>query len=208
MGEDAKPRLIIADVNPLVVGALGELFDRDGRFWVAETGTSGAGVLAALTEKRGDVAVVGWRLADMTAADILQALRMSHAHTRLAVLSSEHNPSILRRCIQLGVMGFCWQSDDPSILVETAFAVHKNRISLPFIDMGRLGDSPIESLTPRERDLLKALSDGWSNVQIAARYGISENTVKYHLKNVYDKLGVKNRAMAITMYHTDRDNRR
>lgn len=199
---------MIADGNSLVVGALGELFERDGRFSVVETGTHGVAVLSALNEARADLAVSGWRLVDMTAADLLQALRMSQAHTRIAVFSNENNPTILRRCIQLGVMGFCWQNDDPAVLVETAMSVHRQRFSLPYIDMGRMHQSPLAALTPRERDLLKALSDGWSNIQIASRYGISENTVKYHLKNIYDKLDVKNRAMAITLFLTERNESR
>ena len=44
------------------------------------------------------------------------------------------------------------------------------------------------------------LARGWTNQQIANRTGISENTVKYHLKNLYDKLGVRNRAMAVAVY--------
>ncbi len=55
-------------------------------------------------------------------------------------------------------------------------------------------------LTSRERELLAALANGWSNLQIASRIGISRNTVKYHLKNLYDKLGVNNRAMAVALY--------
>jgi DNA-binding NarL/FixJ family response regulator len=44
------------------------------------------------------------------------------------------------------------------------------------------------------------LADGWTNLQIATRTGISENTVKYHLKNLYDKLAVRNRAAAVALY--------
>jgi two-component system nitrate/nitrite response regulator NarP len=63
-----------------------------------------------------------------------------------------------------------------------------------------LSKDPLEALTVRERELLAALADGWSNLQIAARIGISRNTVKYHLKNLYDKLDVNNRAMAVALY--------
>ena len=48
--------------------------------------------------------------------------------------------------------------------------------------------------------MLVALANGWTNLQIASRTGISRNTVKYHLKNLYDKLGVSNRAMAVALY--------
>jgi two-component system nitrate/nitrite response regulator NarP len=63
-----------------------------------------------------------------------------------------------------------------------------------------LTSDPLKELTARERELLTALANGWTNLQIAARIGISHNTVKYHLKNLYDKLGVNNRAMAVALY--------
>ena len=59
----------------------------------------------------------------------------------------------------------------------------------------------------RERELLAALADGWSNLQIASRIGISRNTVKYHLKNLYDKLNVNNRAMAVALFMTQQSQR-
>src|SRR5690606_14559306 len=59
-------------------------------------------------------------------------------------------------------------------------------------------------LTMRKRELLAVLADGWTNLQIATRTGISENTVKYHLKNLYDKLDVRNRAMAVALYASEK----
>ena len=68
-----------------------------------------------------------------------------------------------------------------------------------------LTTDPFAELTARERELLTALANGWTNLQIASRIGISRNTVKYHLKNLYDKLGVSNRAMAVALYMSDDD---
>jgi two-component system nitrate/nitrite response regulator NarP len=68
------------------------------------------------------------------------------------------------------------------------------------LDIEALSNDPLQVLTTRERELLAALADGWSNLQIASRIGISRNTVKYHLKNLYDKLNVNNRAMAVALY--------
>jgi len=197
------PRLAVADANPLVVAALRDVFEREGRFKVVRLCTTGAALFSALAQTRCDVAVAGWRLSDMTAADLLTKLKSARIAGKVTVLSGELDPTILRRCVKLGAMGFCWQSDDPALLVDTVTAVHHDRMSLPYLDVSRIDDTPLSRLTRREVDLLKALSDGWSNQQIAARFGISNNTVKYHLKNVYDKLGVKNRAMAITLFVTE-----
>jgi two-component system nitrate/nitrite response regulator NarP len=70
----------------------------------------------------------------------------------------------------------------------------------PFVDVRGLHNCPLSSLTPRERELLAALSEGNSNAQLAARFEISVQTVKFHLKNVYEKLGIGNRAQAVALY--------
>jgi two-component system nitrate/nitrite response regulator NarP len=72
------------------------------------------------------------------------------------------------------------------------------------VDFELLKKDPFESLTARERDVLAALAQGWTNEQISARLGISENTVKHHLKVLFSKLEVKNRAAAVARYLTER----
>jgi DNA-binding NarL/FixJ family response regulator len=198
-----RPRLALADKSPLVLSALREMFERDNRFHVVQACTAGATLLSALTRGAFDLIVTGWRLSDMTAADLLSQLSACNFNYKVMVVSSDADANVLRRCVKLGAMGFCWQNDDPSVLLETADAVNRNRISLPYLNVSRIDETPLSRLTARERDLLKALSDGWTNLQIASRFGISENTVKYHLRNVYEKLGVKNRAMAVTLFITE-----
>jgi two-component system nitrate/nitrite response regulator NarP len=107
---------------------------------------------------------------------------------------------VLRQSVRLGAWGFISKSDEPSVLVDTIAAVARGRMSLPYLDLQTLNTDPFAELTSRERELLTALANGWTNLQIASRIGISRNTVKYHLKNLYDKLGVSNRAMAVALY--------
>jgi two-component system nitrate/nitrite response regulator NarP len=80
---------------------------------------------------------------------------------------------------------------------------HGNMV-FPRIDVTKLYDDPIDQLTERELQLLAELAEGASNAGIARRMGISANTVKFHLKNLYDKLGVDNRVQAIAYYVSNR----
>ena len=114
--------------------------------------------------------------------------------------SGEPGREVLRQSVQLGAWGFISKSDEPEVLIETVATVARGRMSLPYIDLKALTTDPLAELTARERELLVALANGWTNLQIASRIGISRNTVKYHLKNLYDKLGVNNRAMAVALY--------
>ena len=107
---------------------------------------------------------------------------------------------IVRDAMQAGAWG-CFSADDsPEMLLSMLTSVASGRASYPFVDFSLLKDDPFEQLTRREREVLDALSQGWSNTQISARLGISENTVKYHLKLIYGKLGVANRATAIAQF--------
>ena len=71
----------------------------------------------------------------------------------------------------------------------------------PFVDVRDLNRDPVESLTGRERALLAALARGLNNKALAAEFSISVNTVKFHLRNLYDKLSVTSRAQAIAFYY-------
>lgn len=196
----ARTKLVIADRNPVVRAGLQDFLSRDGRYDVEPAVASG-GELIGLAESSGTViAVIGWQLPDMSACDLLATVKRRQLAIRVVIYASEDSPDILRQAIRSGAWGFISRNDDPALLLETLASVARGRLSLPYVDIERITHDPIDVLTRREKELLAALAQGWTNLQIGARFGISGNTVKYHLKNLYDKLGVKNRAMAVALY--------
>lgn len=205
MGEENKFRILVAERNPLVVSALRDLIERDVRFDFAQSVQSGDDFIksASLAEPAFDIAIVGWKLSDMDGGEALIALQRLQLRPRIVIFSNDHDIAILKQCVRLGVQGFCYQFDDPCILFDTLIAVAYGRICIPYINISKINETPLSKLTTRERELLAVLADGWSNLQIATRTGISENTVKYHLKNLYDKLDVRNRAMAVALYASE-----
>ncbi len=198
-GVEAQIRVVLAEPNPLVVSALGVCFKGDPRFRLMTSTQSGADVLA-LPEDATDVVVLSWQLADMGAPDVLRVLKARQSPLRVTIFSNNRDLGHVRQAVRLGALGYCYQFDDPSVLFDTLHAVANGRLCVPYIDVTKINDTPLAQLTVRERELLAVLARGWTNQQIANRTGISENTVKYHLKNLYDKLGVRNRAMAVAVY--------
>ena len=201
---ERRVRVIVAERNPLVVSALREMLECDGRFEFLGSMQSGKQLLDLAAAPQFDVAVIGWKLADMDGADVLAEIQSRRLDVRITVFSNDHDIGILKQCVRLGAHGYCFQFDDPPIIFETILAVAHGRICIPYIDINKVNDTPLSQLTVRERELLAVLSDGWTNLQIATRTGISENTVKYHLKNLYDKLDVRNRAMAVALYSSEK----
>ncbi len=195
-----KPRILVADKNPVVRTGLAELIGRDGRFDMVSTVATGGAFIAACTEQAVDIGLIGWSLPDMTGGDVLEVLKRRQISTRVIIYTGEAVSDVLRQTIKAGAWGFISKSDEPPVLLDTISWVARGRLCFPYVDLETLSQDPLEMLTSRERELLAALANGWSNLQIAARIGISRNTVKYHLKNLYDKLGVNNRAMAVALY--------
>lgn len=198
-------KLLIAERNQLVISAMRNIISRDERFDFAAGIHSGKEFLKTVEEAQTvfDVAILGWKLSDMNAGELLIELRRRQVAARVVIFSNDHDISILKRCVRLGAHGFCYQFDDPDVLFDTVAAVANGRICIPFMDVSKINETPLSQLTTRELELLAVLADGWSNRQIAARTGISENTVKYHLRNLYDKLSVRNRAMAVALFLTN-----
>ena len=197
---DKTPTIAIADKNPVIRTGLSELMRLDGRFDVVSAVSTGAAFVELAGQGKVDVALVGWSLPDMTGGDVLSLLRRRQALVKVIIYTGERAPEVLHEAIKGGARGFISKSDEPAVLMETLSSVARGRVCFPYVDIENLGRNPLDLLTVRERELLAALANGWSNLQIAARTGISENTVKYHLKNLYDKLSVKNRAMAVAMF--------
>jgi two-component system nitrate/nitrite response regulator NarP len=196
----AKIEVAIVDQNPVVRAGLESLVLKDGRFGIAGVFASGASLLDALGKKPMQIAIVGWSLPDMQGSEVLDRVKREKWPTRVIVYTGERSSDVLRHAIKGGAWGFVSKMEEPPVLLEAVVAVARGRLSLPYVDIDLLNHDPLEGLTARERELLAALANGWTNLQIAARTGITRNTVKYHLKNLYDKLGVSNRAMAVALY--------
>jgi DNA-binding NarL/FixJ family response regulator len=200
MPSETHRLIAIADKNPVVRSGLADIVARDGRFVVTAAVSNGTALLDLIASQPVDIVILGWALPDMTGGDVLAELKKRKSPTRTIVYTGEPGDEIVRRTIRAGGWGFMSKSDEPDVLLETISTVSHGRVSFPYVDMEADENDPLSALTVRERELLGALADGWSNLQIAARIGISRNTVKYHLKNLYDKLNVNNRAMAVALF--------
>jgi two-component system, NarL family, nitrate/nitrite response regulator NarP len=197
-------RVLIAERNPLVIAALRGLFSESARFIIADTARNSVELCEKLAAKNADCVLLSWQLDDAEAPDVLADLGRLGLDPRVVLFADTNNPSVVNETIRLGINGLCYQFEDPEILFATLTAVMQGRICIPYTVLSKISATPFQQLTSRETELLGMLSNGWSNTQIASRTGISENTVKYHLKNLYDKLEVRNRAMAVALYTRER----
>ena len=192
----------IADKNPLVLSALSELFDRDDRFSLVVTVRTSDRFLETIARVTVQVGIIGWVLPPHGGAGILERLRDRADAPRIAVYSGSIDPDMARKVMAYGGAGYCSKSEPPARLLDTVSAIANGQMVFPFVDVRQLHRDPWEMLTPRERELLGAVAEGHSNAELARELKLSINTIKFHLRNLYDKLSIKNRAQAVAFYYS------
>jgi two-component system, NarL family, nitrate/nitrite response regulator NarP len=198
--------VMVADGNPLMLTALSEMFERDARFSLVATTATAEGFLGAAMRMPVQVGVIDWNLPALGGARLIDVLRVQPNAPRLVVYADDTGDTP-RKAMAAGAAGFTSRADSAERLLDTCIAVAEGQMVFPFLDIRSLRQDPIEQLSPRERTLLEALSKGLTNRELARDLGISPNTVKFHLSNLFEKLSVKNRAQAIAFFYANREAR-
>lgn len=154
-----------------------------------------------------DLVLLDLKLADSVGVDSLIALRKHKPEVPIVVLSGEQSPKVIRRCIELGAMGFVTKSATHEELLRAIELIVKGGVYLPGDVMryshttaGTAELSDVEllaSLSDRQREVLTNLLQGKPNKTISSRMNISENTVKAHLSAIFRILGARNRTEAV-----------
>ena len=191
----------LADGNALMLSALSETFERDGRFSLVSTTSTAESFLQAVLTVPSAVGVLEWSLPTLGAERVLRILREQESPTRVIVCAHGDGDDVPKRALAAGAAGFYSHSQPIGRLLETAVDVAAGRMVFPYVDVRELHD-PIGALTRSERALLASLATGLTNKELAAEHAISVNTVKFHLRNLFEKLGVRNRAQAIAFWYS------
>ena len=198
----ANIELILADPNPLMLQALSVIFDRDQRFSLVATAKTAEGFLEACLRAPVPLGIIDWTLPQLGAERLLAILRERPNPPRMVIYASSSDPDIPRRAMAAGAAGFCAREAPPEQLLEIIGAVAAGRMVFPFLDVRGLKRDPRDELTAREKAMLSALAQGRTNIELAKELGISINTVKFHLRNLYEKLGFRNRSQAIAFHYS------
>lgn len=202
-GKNGQITIMLADSNPLVLSAMAEMFERHPRFSLIATASTAEGFLGTAMRVPAQVGVIDWNLPALGGAKLLEVLRAQEHAPRMVVYADQGSDAHLS-AMAAGAAGFVSRSGAVETLLETCAAVASGRMVFPFVDVRKLQNDPLKSLSPRETRMLEALATGLTNRELSSELGITTNTVKFHLSNLYDKLSVKNRAQAIAFYYSQK----
>lgn len=204
MAETKPIRLVLADDHALVLEGLGALIAAEPDLRVVATATDGERLLDAIRRFHPDVVVLDLQMPYMDGPTCLQHIRAEGLPVRVLVLSAFGDAHSLRAAVEGGADGFALKTDPPRMTLTALRQVAAGQMVFPQAARRWLQPLPTPSpnaLTEREAAVLALVAKGRSNAQIAAALHLSENTVKFHLRNLFAKLGVTNRTEAAARYH-------
>ncbi len=196
----------LANANPLMLGALSEFFDEDSRFSLVFTTSTAEGFLEVAKTTEISVGVIDWSLPSLGGRRLIEIMRARELPTKLIVYADGDQSDVPRAAMSAGAAGFCARSEPPERLLNIVTEVANGQMVFPFLDVRELSRDPLEALTGRERLLLQRLATGLSNKDLAKDLDISINTIKFHLRNLYEKLDVTSRTQAIALYFSQNRN--
>ena len=205
-------RVVLADDHELVLEGLRALLSAERDIEVVATTTSGEQLVELVRRHRPDVAVLDLEMGTMSGLACLQKIRAEKLPVRVLVLTAYNDGASIRAALEGGADGFALKTEPPQQTVSSVRQVVRGLLVFPAAAkrwlLGREATPEAEKLTEREQAVLAHVAEGVTNAEIARQLRVSENTVKFHLQNLYLKLGVSNRTEAAAHFLRERALRR
>lgn len=192
-------RTLLIENYPLVrAGVRDVLKDEPDMQLVAETDNAAIG-FQRFKELKPDVTILGLRLPDSCSIDDLDNYFSAEPHAKIIVLAEHAGDAEITRALKKGALGYICKDVTPEELLKAIRTVAKGKKFIP-ADVASILSEHVgsEELTPAESNVLRMIVGGMSNKEIAFALDISENTVKTHTRNIFDKLRVSDRTSAAT----------
>ncbi len=203
-------KIVIADDHPIVRDGLRKLLNLEEDFEVVAEAADGREVLDRVHEFDPDVLLLDLRMPNLDGLSALQVLQQSNKRTKVIVLTASEDKNEFVQAMKLGCSGIVLKQTAPDLIVKSIRKVYGGEIWLDShttaavmrqfaapgetLAGGASGKSRERSpLSTREREIVQLVAQGFKNKEMAEKMFISEQTVKNHLHNIFDKLGVSDR---------------
>ena len=196
-------KVLIADDNQLMLEGFRRALDRVPDMEIVGATYVGAQVLPLVERRRPEVVALDLALRTATDESCLDALSAAHPGVTIVALSASADEATITLALELGASAVITKSIDPRD-IPSAFRQARDRTIYHALGAKPGPDDALRAagLTEREITMLKALARGLSNRAISEELWVTERTVKFHLGNLYRKLGVPTRLAAATFAHT------
>ena len=202
-------RVILADDHPIVRDGLKKLLSLEDDIEVVGEACDGREVVRVVQETQADIVILDLRMPNMDGLSALQALQQLERKVKVIVLTASEDKNEFVQAMKLGCSGIVLKQTAPELIVKSIRKVNSGEIWLdshttaavmrqfaaPGDMMGGNAAKGRERspLSQREREIVSLVAQGYKNREMAEKMFISEQTVKNHLHNIFDKLGVSDR---------------
>ena len=200
MIEPPTIRILSIDDHPLVREGIAAVVDSEPDMKIVARASTGIEGIREFRKHRPDITLMDLRLPDMSGIDAIVAIRTEFPDARIVILSMFEGDVEIQRALDAGARGYLLKSMPPEELVNEIRKVQEGKRRLPPEVASQLSEYfGEESLTPREIQVLQQVATGGRNREIGEVLGISEVTVKVHVKRIMEKLGAKDRTQAVSI---------
>ena len=199
VGELPPIRVLTADDHPLVRAGLAAVVGAEPDMELVGEAATGHDAVALYRDRRPDVVLMDLRMPGMDGLAATRAILSEFPAARIVVLTTYDGDEDIHRALEAGARGYLLKDMLRTAVINTIRAVHRGQKVIPPEIAARLAEFvPRIRLSERELEVLALAAKGLSNKEIARVLGRAEETVKVHLKNIFDKLGVEDRTEAVT----------
>lgn len=189
-------RAFVADDHPLYRGAVLGAIEACDAVELAGSAEDGHEALREILRLRPDVAVIDVQMPGLSGPGVVEALMGEDVPTRVLLMSGLATTEMAQRALEAGADGFIDKQATAEELCAALWAVARGeRVVSPRLAAANSG----AALSAREHEVLRLVAKGLSAPQIAERLVLSSHTVKTHMRNLYEKLGVTDRAEAVAV---------
>lgn len=208
MEEEATIRVVLIDDHELLRRGMKTMLDREDDIEIVGEGSDGMEALELVDELLPDVVIMDVIMPKMDGIEATRALKNAHPRVGVVVLSGHDERQFVFDALKAGASGYLLKTAQLTEVVTTVRSVARGEATIDaalaaqvlseFQAVGHADvDEGFQPLTPREREILRHMSDGLPNKTIARRLHIAERTVTTHVANIYSKLQVNNRVSAV-----------
>jgi DNA-binding NarL/FixJ family response regulator len=200
-------RVVLADDHALVLEGLRSLLDAEEDIQVVGVATNGEQVLASVRSLQPDVLVLDLQMPMLNGLTCLERIRAEELPTKVLVLSAFYDGDSMQSALEREADGFALKTEPPQQTIACIRQVYQGQLVFPQAAKRWLRthrqrpEATGGELSERETEVLRLVAQGLTNTQIAQRLNVSDNTVKFHLQNIYQKLNVGNRTEAAGVYY-------
>lgn len=198
-------KLVLADDHRVVREGISYMLSGEADIDIVGEAEGGAELLALLEDVSVDVVLLDVRMAEMGGLEVLEKLAKKLPQVRVLMLSMHDEPGYVRRAIELGAAGYLLKSSGRDELLRAIRAVADGGVYIQGELMEPLVSAVVHEgsvpgrLSPREREVLQLVANGFENKQIATELGLSEATVKTYMRGIFERLEVAGRAEAVAV---------